>query len=171
MSGDRLPLGTRVTKGPDWTWGNQGGGGPGTVVQHENKKHPYTWVWWDTGEYNRYPYGPDMGFHIWKTEEYPRIKLMHDPLDIGMIVKKGHSLENLETIRNATKGVIIRRSQDRKRLKVRWDNGIITECKINDVVYCDILTESEEKFVSLSEELFGHSLGREVKENVDARGR
>lgn len=38
MSGDRLPLGTRVTKGPDWTWGNQGGGGPGTVVQHENKK-------------------------------------------------------------------------------------------------------------------------------------
>ncbi|PVD34303.1 hypothetical protein C0Q70_05574 [Pomacea canaliculata] len=117
MSGDRLPLGTRVTKGPDWTWGNQGGGGPGTVVQHENKKHPYTWVWWDTGEYNRYPYGPDMGFHIWKTEEYPRIKLMHDPLDIGMIVKKGHSLENLETIRNATKGVIIRRSQDRKRLK------------------------------------------------------
>lgn len=52
---------------------------------------PYTWVWWDTGEYNRYPYGPDMGFHIWKTEEYPRIKLMHDPLDIGMIVKKGEN--------------------------------------------------------------------------------
>lgn len=32
----------------------------------------------------------------------------------------GHSLENLETIRNATKGVIIRRSQDRKRLKVSF---------------------------------------------------
>ena len=36
----RLPLGTRVTRGPDWIWSNQDGGvnGAGTVVQHEDTK-------------------------------------------------------------------------------------------------------------------------------------
>ena len=37
MSGHRLPLGTRVVRGPDWQWGNQDSGLPGTVVQHEDK--------------------------------------------------------------------------------------------------------------------------------------
>ena len=37
MSGHLLPLGTRVVRGPDWQWGNQDSGLPGTVVQHEDK--------------------------------------------------------------------------------------------------------------------------------------
>lgn len=31
------PLGTRVTRGPDWHWGNQDTEGPGTIINHYDK--------------------------------------------------------------------------------------------------------------------------------------
>lgn len=42
LCGNRLSLGTRVIRGPDWKWGNQDGEKPGTVIQHEENKCKWT---------------------------------------------------------------------------------------------------------------------------------
>ena len=35
------PVGTRVRRGPDWRYGNQDSGGPGTIIGHqEQSKYP-----------------------------------------------------------------------------------------------------------------------------------
>jgi hypothetical protein len=54
---------------------------------------PFTWVLWDSGEDNRYPYGSDMGYHIWKTSDHPVLRPEDGQLKIGMTVKKGSTLQ------------------------------------------------------------------------------
>ena len=44
---------------------------------------------WDNAGHNRYPYGPDMGYAIWKTEDHPRLMGEDGDLKIGMTVEKG----------------------------------------------------------------------------------
>ena len=41
--GERLALGTRVTRGPDWEWAEQDAQGPGTVINHHERRK-YTQV-------------------------------------------------------------------------------------------------------------------------------
>ncbi|XP_025085636.1 uncharacterized protein LOC112559025 [Pomacea canaliculata] len=123
-AGDLLPLGTRVVRGPDWKWGNQDEEGPGTVLNHAEANTTY--VLWDNGHRNRYFYGPEVGFDVWKTEEHPRPIGKDGQLEIGMVVKKGpdwecddHSLD-LQHVQTA---VVIRKCRREKKLMVRWDNG------------------------------------------------
>ena len=44
---------------------------------------------WDEGGHNRYAYGPDMGYQIWMTLEYPRLMGEDQDMKIGMTVEKG----------------------------------------------------------------------------------
>ena len=37
-AGALLPLGTRVKRGKDWKWNNQDTDGPGTIIQHRQKR-------------------------------------------------------------------------------------------------------------------------------------
>ncbi|KAL8598774.1 hypothetical protein ACOMHN_033337 [Nucella lapillus] len=126
--GERLPLGTRVVRGPDWSWGDQDKNGPGTVIQHEEKKHGFTWVLWDGGNKNRYPYGSEMGHHIWKTDEHPYLRTGGESFKIGMTVKKGPQWNNSKLKYDREIGVIIRVSRGERKLKVRWANGVIGAC-------------------------------------------
>ncbi|XP_076468042.1 uncharacterized protein LOC143298902 [Babylonia areolata] len=134
---ERLPLGTRVMRGPDWKWGDQDNGGPGTVIQHEQKKHGFTWVLWDDGHRNRYPYGSEMGYHILETEGNPVPRARDGNLKIGMLVKKGPNWKEPQTRYSGDLGVIIRVSSDGKQLKVRWKNGVIQACPVSAVEFSD----------------------------------
>ncbi|PVD34302.1 hypothetical protein C0Q70_05573 [Pomacea canaliculata] len=120
-----LPLGTRVVRGPDWTYGDQDGNGPGTVISHE-KKYSWHWVEWDSGEFNCYPQSPRKGFHLMKTDESPRIKTKN--LEIGMVVKKGLKWNKRDGDEHLEKGVIIRKSDKEKKVVVRWSNGELQVC-------------------------------------------
>lgn len=52
----------------------------------------WTYVAWDNGGHNRYPFGPDVGYSIWKTDEHPRLIEEDGDLQIGMTVEKGMTL-------------------------------------------------------------------------------
>ncbi|XP_077866669.1 uncharacterized protein LOC144355130 [Saccoglossus kowalevskii] len=51
------PLGTRVRRGRDWKWGNQDGGGVGTVTKHN--RGGVVDVEWDIGRSNTYRHGAE----------------------------------------------------------------------------------------------------------------
>nr|KAG5692197.1 hypothetical protein BaRGS_008743 [Batillaria attramentaria] len=84
----------------------------------------WTYVAWDHGGHNRYAYGPDQGYHIWKTDEHPRFMEDDGELKIGMTVEKGpdwnYTEEKLQHVRT---GVVVRKSRSEKKVMVRWDNG------------------------------------------------
>ena len=52
-----MTVGTRVTRGPDWKWGDQDGGGAGTVT--EVKSTGVCRVEWDAGVTNSYRWGAE----------------------------------------------------------------------------------------------------------------
>ncbi|XP_070197062.1 uncharacterized protein [Littorina saxatilis] len=141
-AGEMLPLGTRVLRGPEWRYNDQDGQGPGTVFSHRDKDG-WTWVNWDNGSYNRYPFGPEMGYHIWKTEDLPRFMDLDEDLEIGMTVEKGPDWSSTEkSLQNVQTGVVIRKSRSKRKLMVRWDTGQLQVVRYGstdkyDVMYCD----------------------------------
>ena len=46
-------------------------------------------LWDANGRHNRYGYGPEAGFHIWKTDDQPRLMGEDQVMHIGMTVEKG----------------------------------------------------------------------------------
>ncbi|KAK7476930.1 hypothetical protein BaRGS_00031789 [Batillaria attramentaria] len=149
-AGERLPLGTRVIRGPDWEYGDQDFGGPGTVINH-NERHSLHWVQWDGGDYNCYAFSKRRGYHIWKTDDHPRLKAENEPLEIGMTVKKGPKWNPAEAEegQGVGMGVVIRKSESKGKIVVRWSNGVRQTCNWSphgsqEVEYCDP-REHEEK--------------------------
>ena len=62
-----LNPGDRVTRGPDWQWGNQGANGEGTVIRRKEwkgVKDQGVCVHWDTGENNVYRYGANYCYDV-----------------------------------------------------------------------------------------------------------
>jgi len=51
-------LGSRVARGPDWKWGDQGGGKGGTVIREANEDG-WVQIRWDNEEENDYRWGAD----------------------------------------------------------------------------------------------------------------
>ncbi|XP_070197060.1 uncharacterized protein [Littorina saxatilis] len=142
-SGERLPLGTRVIRGPDWNYGDQDGGGPGTVINH-HEKHSIHWVQWDNADYNCYPFSSRRGYHIFQTEEHPRLRNGNEQLEIGMTVKRGPDWKSSEALpeQGVGLGVIIRRTREKRMVMVRWSNGERQICQWSahgpkEVEYCD----------------------------------
>lgn len=128
--GEGLPLGTRVVRGPDWTWEDQDGHGPGTVIHNDEGKNSSIWVMWDTGKWNCYTFDHNIGYDVWKTDEHPRLKTEKGELEIGMTVKRG--------MHGTDRGAIIRKSMNGKKVKVRWQSGKIQECFVRDLIYSDL---------------------------------
>ena len=54
----RFQVGARVKRGPDWGWGNQDGGGLGTVVMSSTDQG-WVSVTWDAGESSIYRVGAE----------------------------------------------------------------------------------------------------------------
>ncbi|XP_076467495.1 uncharacterized protein LOC143298527 [Babylonia areolata] len=125
--GKRLPLGTRVIRGPDWKFNDQDGEGPGTVIHHDYTCSVH-WVNWDRGGSNCYGFSNNRGYDIWRTDEHPRLRKGNEPLAIGMTVKKGASWRPDESLseQGTGLGVIIRKSNS--KLMVRWSNGVLQMC-------------------------------------------
>lgn len=80
------PLGSRVRRGPDWHYGNQDQGGPGTVVGHD-RDHIRVWVEWDCGHLNVYTFSPLFGRDLVLVDE-PRI-LTGEIIAVGCLVERG----------------------------------------------------------------------------------
>ena len=65
-----LEPGDRVIRGPDWQWGDQGGGGEGTVVRRKEWKGQQNkgiCIHWDNGDDNVYRYGPSTVTTWWNA--------------------------------------------------------------------------------------------------------
>ena len=60
----RFQVGARVKRGPDWKWGNQDGGGPGTVVPSHPDRDGCVSVKWDAGGSNIYRVGAESAFDL-----------------------------------------------------------------------------------------------------------
>ncbi len=60
-----LPIGTRVVRGPDWRWSDQGDGTTGTVVEPVDEDG-WVMVRWDNGERNNYRWGVGGAYDVRK---------------------------------------------------------------------------------------------------------
>ncbi|XP_061168834.1 uncharacterized protein LOC133178088 [Saccostrea echinata] len=79
-------IGTRVKRGPHWTYKNQDSNGPGTVIGH-SEKFGWVFVEWDNGVRLRYQYGfdgLDEKYDIATTSE-PRV-LINELIAVGCLV-------------------------------------------------------------------------------------
>nr|KAG5692196.1 hypothetical protein BaRGS_008742 [Batillaria attramentaria] len=88
------------------------------------------WVQWDGGDYNCYAFSKRRGYHIWKTDDHPRLKAENEPLEIGMTVKKGPKWNPAEAEegQGVGMGVVIRKSESKGKIVVRWSNGVRQTC-------------------------------------------
>ncbi len=60
-------MGDRVTRGPDWQWGNQGGNEEGIVLLIKDWKgvaNKGVKVHWENGEENMYRYGAEQCYDV-----------------------------------------------------------------------------------------------------------
>lgn len=120
----KLPkLGTRVVRGQDWKWNNQDTEGPGTVIQHRNKRDNWLHVMWDKGTHNAYRYGDNGNFDVKITEDHPRRLSGSELIAIGVFVTRGEDWKDGDSD-GAETGVVIRKRKDGK-VQVRWENGHI----------------------------------------------
>ncbi|KAL8598773.1 hypothetical protein ACOMHN_033336 [Nucella lapillus] len=159
MEGKRLPLGTRVIRGPDWSHGNQDRGGPGTVIHHHESRtvelkwrekekeniivisiiivnvimmvllDSVHWVNWDHGDFNCYGYSANRGYQIFQTKDHPRLRQGNEPLEIGMTVKKGKDWTPMEGGKEQGEGQGVIIRKFSAKVMVRWSNAVIQVCR------------------------------------------
>nr|KAG5692195.1 hypothetical protein BaRGS_008741 [Batillaria attramentaria] len=130
-------------------------------------KDPFTWVLWDSGEYNRYAYGSEMGFQVWKTDEHPRVKMGSEGLQVGMKVKKGPNWDSEDPKYGKGIGSVIRKSKDGQQIKT-------VDVMVSHVLwyFSDPFTEDQDEPAprTLAEDLFGHKLNQDDSPNLDDEG-
>ncbi|XP_046350586.1 uncharacterized protein LOC124131384 isoform X2 [Haliotis rufescens] len=114
-----LALGTRVCRGPDWKWGDQDSGGPGTVVNHA-KEDNLVWVCWDfNSTFCRYRYGYENNYDL-LVQDTARYLCDDELIEIGNKVQRGRDWAcGHQDGGPGSYGVVIRKAQDGK-VKVRW---------------------------------------------------
>lgn len=116
-------IGSRIRRGKDWKWGNDGNGGPGTVVGHKQKGIAY--ILWDSGEVGCYRHGHEGKYDIVKTNE-PRY-VEPGGIEIGCCVTRGADWERGEEDGGpGTVGVVVRKMRERY-VQVRWPSRVIED--------------------------------------------
>ncbi|XP_053389063.1 uncharacterized protein LOC123538593 isoform X2 [Mercenaria mercenaria] len=143
MAGDRLvnvykeihdqkhpPIGTRVERGDDWTWGNQDNGRTGTIIGHatdpEDDGQCWVHVEWDDdsspekGKQNvyRYKMDADMEEDVRESAERDRKPPPGKVLAVGCRVKPGDQFKGDSANKE---GTVIRFIKH--RAEVKWDDG------------------------------------------------
>ncbi|XP_067667524.1 uncharacterized protein [Haliotis asinina] len=120
------PLGTRVTRGPDWNWGNQDTEGPGTIINHHEGEGPFggnlLYVQWDNGTCVEYMYGLDGRYEVWPAPDQPRLTASDMLIDVGCEVTRGPDWKDdcgCQDGGPGCVGVVIRKN-DQGMVKVRW---------------------------------------------------
>ncbi|XP_046572291.1 uncharacterized protein LOC124280410 isoform X2 [Haliotis rubra] len=114
-----LALGTRVSRGPDWKWGDQDSGGPGTVINHAREDN-LVWVCWDfNSTCCRYRYGYENNYDLLVTDT-ARYLCDDELIEIGNKVQRGRDWAyGNQDGGPGNHGVVIRKSPEGK-VKVRW---------------------------------------------------
>ncbi|XP_078314450.1 uncharacterized protein LOC111116414 isoform X5 [Crassostrea virginica] len=113
-------LGTRVRRGPDWSYDNQDCDGPGTIVGHGDADGT-VYVQWDTGIRAIYPYGRDGLYSVVVCNE-PRFSL--DGLaDVGCLVKRGPDWKWGDQDGGIGSIGTVYRTMDNSTVYVRWPCG------------------------------------------------
>ncbi|XP_025076928.1 uncharacterized protein LOC112553731 [Pomacea canaliculata] len=120
-TGELLPLGTRVVRGPDWKWKNQDTDGAGTVIQHD-KENNWIYVKWDNGTHNAYRYNENGKVDVEESKHHPRELPLDSPsLDFGVRVVRGPDWK-FENQDGKGPGIVVRWRKSDGKCKVRWDN-------------------------------------------------
>ena len=82
-------IGVRVSRGPDWSWDDQDGGGFGTTTQGAEHAEGWVSVEWDAGGRNNYRVGADGEYDLVIVDDSeavsPRILVSHGPPMFGDI--------------------------------------------------------------------------------------
>ncbi|KAL3865885.1 hypothetical protein ACJMK2_043233 [Sinanodonta woodiana] len=113
------PLGSRVSRGPDWDKGMQDNRGPGTVIGHiKDRKHEIYVTWDRNGKTANYRFGP-RGYDVVLVEE-PRLLQFDELIGTGCVVRRGNDWRygNQDGV-PGTKGVVLKVLED-GRVIVRW---------------------------------------------------
>ncbi|XP_069137895.1 uncharacterized protein [Argopecten irradians] len=136
---DMPPLGTRVRRGPDWSWDQQDSNMAGTVVSH--KSNGWLWVIWDSGYRNQYCCGKNGKFDVIPVDE-PRILNPGETIQIGCMVRRGPDWQkgNIDGGEGSFGSVI--HMYPNKTLLVRWPNKQILDHNYGcdnkfEVMICD----------------------------------
>ncbi|KAJ8304801.1 hypothetical protein KUTeg_018384 [Tegillarca granosa] len=118
-----LSIGTRVKRGPGWSWGNQDSNGPGTVVAHKDEGE--LMVKWDNGHINAYFYNHSETSHVVKYDSR-RILGPGEDIEVGCCVKRGQDWNpnSEEDGGSGTVGIVIRKHHD-KKVSVRWPSQVV----------------------------------------------
>lgn len=112
-------VGSRVRRGPDWTYNMQDSDGPGTVIGHSDDS-PHVWVEWDADENkNVYSYS-NLGYDVLIVDE-PRVLQPGQLIAVGSEVKPGTAWRS--SGEKPKQGVVIRLDKRNKKALVRWNNG------------------------------------------------
>ncbi|KAL3866394.1 hypothetical protein ACJMK2_043696 [Sinanodonta woodiana] len=116
------PLGSRVTRGPHWKWGDQDGNGSGTVVRHVDKGK--VTIYWDNGNISDYRYGLNGTIYdLTKDPNYRQVA--PGQIEVGCFVARGPEWSRGdEDGGEGTLGMVLRKLPDWK-VMVRWPCRVI----------------------------------------------
>ncbi|OWF47911.1 uncharacterized protein LOC110453756 [Mizuhopecten yessoensis] len=136
---DMPPLGSRVRRGPDWSWDEQDSYMAGTVVSH--KSDGWLCVLWDSGHSNRYCYGQGGKYDIIPVDE-PRTLKSGESIQVGCMVRRGPDWDkgNVDGGDGSMGSVI--HVYPNKTLLVRWPSKEIKDHNYGcdgkfEVILCD----------------------------------
>ncbi|XP_052701639.1 uncharacterized protein LOC128178484 [Crassostrea angulata] len=142
------PIGTRVRRGPKWSYFGQDSEACGTIVGHRTVYHNVS-VEWDTSMVFPYHYdtgGDDQASHVVVCDD-PRILLQREKIAVGCLVQRGPDWKWFD--QDGGEGNIgsVYRVKDDKTVHVRWPNGKKSNYRFGydgnyDVSLCDPFDEN-----------------------------
>ncbi|KAL5004574.1 hypothetical protein ScPMuIL_018030 [Solemya velum] len=137
--GSLLPLGTRVRRGPDWSWDNQDENTAGTVIGHDEESG-WLGVEWDSGGSYTYRYG-SQGYDVLAVDE-PRVIPEDKLIAVGCCVKRGKDWHYEDQDGGAGNIGVVIRSLPLGVIVVRWPSKLKANYQFGmngqfDVEICD----------------------------------
>lgn len=147
-------IGSRVCRGKDWQFGDQGGGGPGTVIGHKQKGIAY--VLWDTNQIGTYRYNYDGMYDLQKIGTSRTVG--PGEIEVGCAVVRGPDWDRGDEDGGPnTVGVVVRKLRNRY-VKVRWPSRVIDTYRFGaeDKWELEVTTDDH------------HSSGRETPEGPES---
>ncbi|XP_060608261.1 uncharacterized protein LOC132760322 [Ruditapes philippinarum] len=137
------PIGSRVRRGPDWHYRQQDSNGTGTVIGHAGNDQQL-WIEWDADEnQNVYMYGA-LGYDVLIVDE-PRKLKPGEKIAVGCKVVPGKDWQNTDG--NVNLGVVIKVKRNKKKAKVRWNNGKRGSYMYDDIQQVQVKTEADSRKV------------------------
>ena len=111
--------GLRVRRGPDWKWGDQDGGGPGTTLSGDDHDG-CVWVKWDAGRRNKYRIGAEGSYDLIIDSAQP-VEVLKSA-QLGVRVKRGPDWR-WQDQDGGGPGTTVPGADEDGWVRVRWDRA------------------------------------------------